>query len=311
MTALAIVAPVFVLILLGYLAVRTRFVSEGTQKGLAEFAFSMATPALLFRTIATGKPLDVSPLTLWAVYFSTLALVWAASTLWTRHVLRRPAIDAASIAMTSTYGNVVMLGIPLCLATFGEAAAAPMAIILSIHTPFLWSIGTLHHQLATRAGGPPVDVFVGILKDLARNPLIVAIVAGGLWRLSGLGLAPLVDRVLALLGQAAIPASLITLGMSLAAFAIKGQGATLASVIGLKLLLMPALAAALALALDLPPVAAGVAILFAAMPAGANAYLFAAKVERAVNSASGAVALGTILAALTASALVAILRPLS
>ena len=45
----------------------------------------------------------------------------------------------------------------------------------------------------------------------------------------------------------------------------------------------------------------------AAMPAGANAYLFATKVDRAIHSASGAVALGTLLALFTVSGLVALL----
>ena len=50
---------------------------------------------------------------------------------------------------------------------------------------------------------------------------------------------------------------------------------------------------------NLPPLAAGVIVLFAAMPTGANAYIFAAQYQRLVNPVSGAVALGTLLAALT------------
>ena len=45
------------------------------------------------------------------------------------------------------------------------------------------------------------------------------------------------------------------------------------------------------------------------MPTGANAYIFATRYQRVVNSTSGAVALGTILAALTAAALVSVLLP--
>jgi malonate transporter and related proteins len=42
-----------------------------------------------------------------------------------------------------------------------------------------------------------------------------------------------------------------------------------------------------------------VIVLFAAMPTGANAYIFAAQYKRLVNPVSGAVALGTLLAAVT------------
>jgi malonate transporter and related proteins len=49
-------------------------------------------------------------------------------------------------------------------------------------------------------------------------------------------------------------------------------------------------------------------VLFAAMPTGANAYLFAARVDRAIHSASGAVALGTTLSLVTLSVLIVMLR---
>lgn len=308
MSVLAIVVPVFVLIAIGWGAVYYRRVSEGGQKGIAEFAFSFAIPALLFRTIATSQPLAVSPTTLWFVYFGALFATGAIALAATRILLRRPAIDATSIAMTSTYGNVVMLGIPLCLATLGPEAAAPMAVILSIHTPILWGTGTVLHQWLAHDGKEPLGaVLLKLAGDLARNPLIVAIVLGGLWRLSGSTLPDVIDKSLALLGQAGVPCSLVALGMSLSNFAIKGQGPTLSMVIVLKLLIMPTLVAVFAWAAGLPPAAAGVAILFAACPSGANAYLFAAKVERAVNSASGAVALGTALSALTTAVAVALL----
>jgi predicted permease len=60
---------------------------------------------------------------------------------------------------------------------------------------------------------------------------------------------------------------------------------------------MPAIAFALAKLLNLPPVVTGVVVLFAAMPTGANADVFAVQYQRLVNSVSGAVALGTLLAA--------------
>jgi predicted permease len=67
----------------------------------------------------------------------------------------------------------------------------------------------------------------------------------------------------------------------------------------LKLLAMPAVAWMLAHLLQLPPIVAGVVVLFAAMPTGANAYIFAVQYQRLVNPVSGAVALGTLLAAVT------------
>jgi len=65
------------------------------------------------------------------------------------------------------------------------------------------------------------------------------------------------------------------------------------------LLAMPTAAFVPAKLLGLSPTAAGVVVLFAAMPTGANAYIFAVQYQRQVNPVSGAVALGTLLAAVT------------
>jgi predicted permease len=75
----------------------------------------------------------------------------------------------------------------------------------------------------------------------------------------------------------------------------------------LKLVAMPAIAAGLAYyVLALPPISAAVVVLFAAMPTGANAYIFSAQYGRLTEAVSGAVALGTTLAAVTLPIVVAL-----
>lgn len=112
-----------------------------------------------------------------------------------------------------------------------------------------------------------------------------------------------------LLGSAAIPCALVSLGLSLVGFRIVGQAPTLATILVLKLAAMPLIAWFVTRdVLDLPPLVAGVIILFAATPTGANAYLFARQHGRAVNSASASVALGTALSLVTASCVLLLLR---
>ena len=300
MAVFTIVAPVFVLIALGYAAARWRWVGPAALGGLNEFAFTLAMPALLFKT--TAEPGDGSTSAIGA-------LTWLLASLATRFILRRPREDGASIAMTSVYGNAVMLGIPLAFATFGTAAAAPLSIILSLNTVALWCAGLLHAALAGARSAAALGPALGLLvRDLVRNPLVLAIVAGALWRLTGLGLAPVVERCLALIAQAGVPCALVALGMTLTGFAIKGQAPTLATVLVLKLAIQPLIAWLLAAQLlQLPGPSVGVIVLLAAMPAGANAYLFAEREQRAVNSASGAVALGSLVSVATTTALIVLL----
>lgn len=308
--ALSTVLPIFALIGLGFAVGRAGLIREETSKGLASFTFLLAIPAMLFRAMATADFPDVAPAAVWAGYFGTTFTVWLSASLLTLFVLRRPAADGASIAMSSSFGNVVMVGIPLAVTGLGPEAAGPIALIVSMHSPVLWTLASLHLALTgTERGEPFRATVLAVLRELTTNPIILAILAGTLWRLTGLGIPEVADKSLVLLGGAAIPCALVSLGLSLVGFRIAGQLPTLTTIIVLKLIAMPVIAWFLTReVLNLPPIAAGVIILFAATPTGANAYLFARQHGRAVNSASAAVALGTALSLVTAGGVLVLLR---
>jgi predicted permease len=299
MATILIVAPVFALIAAGYAAVLFRFVSETANKGISEFAFSIAIPALLFRTVVVSEFPAVSAFSVWGVYYGALALTWIASLAVSR-LLRQSREDGVVFAIGSVYGNIVMLGIPLTLSALGSQAAGPMALILSVNTPLLWLIGTLQMAWTERKeASSAASLILPIILDLARNPIMIAIGLGLVWRFTRIGLHPVVDRTIELLAQAGSPTALIALGINLFRFEIKGAKLGIVVMCVLKLLVMPAIAFGLARLAQLPPIVAGVIVLFAAMPTGANAYIFAVQYGRLVNPVSGAVALATIISAAT------------
>lgn len=311
MATMLIVAPVFALIAAGYASVLFRFVSEGAHKGISEFAFSIAIPALLFRTIVVSEFPDVRPWRMWGAYYGALALVWIAARVISALLRERreDREDGVVFAIGSVYGNIVMLGIPLVLSALGNEAAGPMSLILSVNTPLLWLCGILQMELVNRKRtGSPLAVIRPVLADLARNPLMLGIGFGVVWRFTGLGLNPVVDKTVELLAQAGSPAALIALGITLFRFEVKGELVSVVAMSALKLLVLPATAFVLAKLLNLPPTVTGVVVLFAAMPTGANAYIFAVQYQRLVNPVSGAVALGTLLAAVTLPVVVMVVK---
>jgi malonate transporter and related proteins len=227
-------------------------------------------------------------------------------------VLRRPAADAPAIAFACVFGNGLMLGIPLILSAFGPDAATPVAILVTCDSILLWMLGTLHMELTLRGfGGGSLGSLARTVLDLLRNPIIAAVIVGTLWRLSGLALPGVTDKLIALLAGGAIPVSLTALGMTLARYEIKGQTPTLVLITLSKLIGFPAVTMWLGLfVFGLTPAWAGVLAAFTAMPVGANAFVFAARYERAVGSVSAAVAVSTVLAVLTVTAMLAILQGL-
>lgn len=315
---LEIVTPVFGIILIGWIAARVGYVGPQVGKAVAEFAFKVAMPALLFRAMMSIGAMPGSPLKLVAAYVSTVLLVWVLATLLTKVILWRPQADGAVIAMGATFGNTVMLGIPLAISAFGPEAAPPMALLISIDAPLLWIIGTLHIEGALRDnadgaanGKSPAVAIKAILFDLLLNPIVLALLMGSLWRVTALPLPSMADRLLALLAQGAVPAALFSLGMGLATYEIKGQTATLSVITVLKLFVFPVLAAAVSIyVFDLPKLWVAIIVLFAAMPVGANPFLFATKYERGIGSISASIAVSTAIAVVTISVLLYYLKAL-
>jgi hypothetical protein len=76
MSAVLIVVPVFALIAAGYAAVALRFISPTAHKGISEFAFSIAIPALLFRIVVVAEFPAVNALAVWSAYYGAAAATW-------------------------------------------------------------------------------------------------------------------------------------------------------------------------------------------------------------------------------------------
>ncbi len=295
------VAPIFALIALGFAAARFGWLGQSAGKGVAEFTFLVAMPALLFRTIVGSNMGDAAPLSLLSSYFATVATIWVLATLASLLVLRRPAAEGAVFAMTASYGNIVLLGIPIALGAYGERAAPTAAIIVSLHVAALWLAACIHLALADRGrSSTSGGLLRSIVTEFARNPIVVAIVLAALWRATGLGLHVTIDKTMSLLTQASVPCALFAVGFTLAGFRIAGETAALAASSILKNLAMPLLAWIFAVhVFELPRLPAAVIILFAAMPTGTATFLFALQNRLAVETTSASVALSTALSMLT------------
>jgi hypothetical protein len=304
-----IVVPVFALIALGLGVGLSGYMRAGDVKIIGRFVIGIALPALLFRLMVTADLPAASPWRLWGAFYGALAAVWLLTLALARLVPALAPAGGASAAIAATYGNLVFLGIPLALGHFGEAATTPVALLVSIHAVVHWIAASLRAEWVGRKRHVPIPQMLGQLsRDLALNPIVAPLVVGALWGLTGVGLHPVVDETLAFLAGAAVPSALFMLGLTLSGYGLSGQYGAIALIVALKMAVMPLLAwLAVTYLLPLDPLEASIVVLFAALPAGVNAYLFAARYEAAVGPVSGAIAVGTGLAVLSTSLLLVVL----
>ena len=302
---IAAIAATFALIAIGYAIAAARVLKDGTGEGLADFVFTIAIPVLLFRTLSTADFTGAAPLPLWGAYFAAVAITWAAATVLLRRVFGRDGRTAVVAGLAGTFSNLVLIGIPLIQSVFGPSGFAILALLLSVHLPIMMATTVIlmdgaeqRDGVATAAKGLR-DVLGRFGHGMALNPIVIGILLGVAWRFVPLDLPPfvtdLIDRVASVAGTLA----LIALGMSLRKFGVARNAAQGAAVAALKLALMPALVTAFALLVGLPPLAAQVAVVSAAMPTGANPYLIANRFGTGEALASNAALLGTLVSPLT------------
>lgn len=298
-----VVGPVFAIIALGFAAARWGFVDTAGFRGLNAFTFSLAAPALLFLGGTTG-PRGGGLAAL--AFFLATAAVYAGVLLAARRGARMPLGPAGMLALDASYGNTVMMGIPLVTAAFGSQALAVLLAILALHSMVLLSTATVVAELALHAHAPWRRVLRATLLGIARNPVVMAVLAALLWRLLELPApAGVAQRTLEMLGAAGPPVALFCLGGSLVALDARAAWRETAVVSALKLLVLPAAVWLAARALALPPMETAVTVLVAAMPTGANAYLLAQRYAIGVERSGATVLVSTVLSVLTLSLLLA------
>ena len=136
-------------------------------------------------------------------------------------------------------------------------------------------------------------------KGVLANPVVASILLGTGWGFAALPLPGFVDQTLALVSEAAIPLSLIALGMGLAAYGIREGWRVSAAITVLKLAVQPATVWLLARALSLPPLETNAIVLLAALPVGANVYLMSRQFDTLGGPVAASLVLSTALAAVT------------
>ena len=295
MNAALLILPNFVLILVG-LALARRF-GYGIEfwSGLEKLVYYVLFPALLFRALALAK-IDFAQ-TGWLVA-AACAFTVAGFAL---SLLAKPlfGLDQQLYATGSQCGYRfnTYIGLAVAGSLFGGQGVALAALLLGVMIP-LANFGAVA-VLASQSER-------GFLVELAQHPLVVSSLAGFAWNLAGLPLAGFADQTLALLGQTALPAGLLSVG---AAMRIeRGQGPVGAHAwwLTVKLLALPAIAWSLARLLGAQGVEARVLILCAALPTATNAYILAVRMTGDGRAVATQVTVGTMLAMATIPAWMAV-----
>ncbi|WP_274628551.1 AEC family transporter [Arvimicrobium flavum] len=301
---------IFGLIALGYLAGRTGYLKREVGDGLSAFAVRVALPMLLFRTLVEAH-LTGLPWGLWAVYFTAVTVAWTTGHLITTRGFGRDSQAGVVGGVSSAFSNLVLLGAPFMLGVFGQPGFELLSLLISIHLPIMLMVSMALFEVFGRPKGASFEILHFIrffLGQLVRNPLIIGIIAGLLWRTSGIPLPPLADRFVDALANIAAPVALFAMGIGLGKFPVSGNIRPALVLSAVKLFLMPAVALAVAVVAGLPPFTTKVVVIAAALPSGVNSYLIATQFGTGQALASNQMTIATAVAVVTMSIWLGILQ---
>ena len=291
--------------LLGYVASRRFGFDEGATRGLSLFVFNFAIPIMLVRTMGrVALPADPEWGLIIAYFVSTFA-IFGLGALAAWRPFRRSGAEPAIFGITAAFSNSLILGIPLVLEAFGEAAAVPLFLIIAFHSALLFTLTTIVAEAGLGAGLPLRNLPVNVGRALVTNPILWGLAIGLAMNLTSLRLPGAVDRLAAYLSDAALPCALFALGANLSRFRLGGALPSAFLLTGLKNIVHPLMVVLMAPFLDLSPLATKVAVTVAACPSGVNAYLFAARYNAGTAEATSTILVSTVVSIITLSALLA------
>jgi len=289
-----IVLPVFGLVVLGYIAGRAGWIKQAAIEGLSTFVFTFAIPVMLFRGIADAQLPAHMPWHFLLAYYSSTLMLYGLTMLLGRGFGLRNA-EPAIFAMSGSYSNVVLLGIPLTIASFDEGARIPLFIVVSTHAAIMFLVTTFSAEVGKgefeKLGSLPLQT----ARVLLKNTIVVGLLLGLGVNLTGLHLPGLVDKMAAYLAGAALPCAVFSMGASISQYRISGDIGKITAAVVIKNLMHPVLVwIACTRIFHVPADWSAVAILLAACPTGVNAYLFANRYRVIVASTATTVVISTL-----------------
>jgi predicted permease len=287
-TALALL-PDFLLILLGQALRRWLHLGDHFWTGLEKLIYFVLFPALLFNALARANLAwsTAAPLVGTGILAMLGGMLLGGVARWAFPMT--PVSFASQFQCAFRFNTYI--GLAVAAKLHGEAGIAAMGLITGGLVP-LANFGAV--GMLARHGG------VSVWRELARNPLVLATLAGLVWNGLGWGLPAPVAQFLARLAEAAIALGLLAVGAALRLAGAPGGGYGAASwFLLVKLVGMPVIVLAVAGPIGLAGIYFDIALAWAALPTASSAYILAQRMGGDGRSVAWLISAGTLAAMVT------------
>lgn len=236
---LSITGPIYIVILIGFIATRTGLFSKSDLAVLGKFVMNFALPALLVSSLSQRRVYEIMNIGYLLAYSAGSLVVLAGGYAWARYLFRQSVTTSAFYAMGMTCSNSAYVGYPVLLLTVKSVAGVSLALNMMVENlimiPLLLVIA--EHGRGGAAGWS--RILLKSITRLAKNPLIIGLIAGFCISAFGWRLPEIVVRPVNLFAMASGALSLFVVGGTLVGLSVQGVGRQIAPIAFGKLLLHP------------------------------------------------------------------------
>lgn len=236
---LAITAPVFILVGIGYISVLRNVVPREGMRFLAAFLVNIAVPALLFKSISSRKISEVIQLDFMFAYGVGSLAAFLIVFLLSKRLLNQGVTGAAIYGMGGSFSNTLMIGYPVVTGLLGSAALVPFALALLIENFFMMPLTLALADIGQNKGKGFFSTLTGLFVTVFKNPLILAILIGVLFSIFNIHTPGVANTVIDLLSRIVVGLGLFVIGGMLVGFKYSGKLKDVSLIMFGKLLLHP------------------------------------------------------------------------
>ncbi len=290
-----VLAPVFLLVFIGYLA-GPRLGIEA--RSVAKLAYYILTPAFIFNVFSKAA-IEISLAVRMALFIVVVTTGCVIVALLVAHLLHQRAEITAAFVLVAAFGNVGNFGLPIIQFKLGDDALVAASFYFLILSTFGFVVGVL---AATWHKGSSFGALLATLKTPAILAVFPALMVNGLH----VAIPLFAERAIGLLASAMIPVMLLTLGIQLSGMGIPRLDRNVLVASTLRLVIGPALAFALVLPFGLSGSTRGAGIIQASMPAAVLAALIALEHDLVPDFVTTTVLFSTLASALTLTLVLAV-----
>jgi|TARA_B110000090_G_scaffold209058_1_gene264487 hypothetical protein len=294
---LAIMSPLVLVALLGFICTKSKWFTRTQLDTLTKFTFYISIPAFLFYQMAHANLSQHVSLSLYAAFYLPVLLCysigWLANYLFHTR-LKKQSSASAVYALSASYSNTIIVGLPILLTALGEQVVGIVFLIVTFHSAMLFTLTSAlsSHQRGTNWLGFSWRNFI---KQTFNNPVVLSILFGLVFNLLTIELPHVVTDSLMLIGKPAIPLALFILGASMTFYQVRSEIKFITFATIFKLLVLPILVFIFAhYIFALESLVTTVLVILSASPTGVNAYLIAKNQGCHQETVAGTVVMTTL-----------------